>query len=218
MAAPAAEKRAPRLGAALAVLASIALSLALPNRYVFGPHWIIEAADVILFVLFFISVIGHSQDLPRWLGDGAVLVVVIIVTVMNLLSLIALILLILYHVKDVNGHRLLGSAVVTWVGNVLAFAMLYWLIDGGGPDVRARSSTWHADFVFPQPARQADADPNWRPNFLDYLFLAFSTATAFSPTDTLPLTTRARMVMMIEATASFLTIAIIAARAVNILS
>ncbi|MGB6985140.1 MAG: hypothetical protein WBD74_04090, partial [Candidatus Aquilonibacter sp.] len=74
------------------------------------------------------------------------------------------------------------------------------------------------DFVFPQPVRPADINPNWQPNFLDYLFLGFSTATAFSPTDTLPLTTRARMLMMVEAAASLMTIAITAARAVNILS
>ncbi len=218
MAAQSAPKRASRLGAALCVLASIALMLVIPNRYVFGPHWVIGAADIVLFILFFISIIGHAQDLPRWLGDGAVLTVVIVLTLMNLLSLIALILLILYHVKDIDAHRLLGSAIVTWVGNVLAFALLYWLLDGGGPDARINSNTWRADFVFPQPVRQADIDPNWRPAFLDYLFLAFSTATAFSPTDTPPLSTRARIVMMVEATASFVTIAVIAARAVTTLS
>ena len=214
----AAQKSAPRLGAAICVLASIAITLAIPNRYVFGPHWVIGAADTVLFVLFFISAIGHAKDLPRWLGDGAVFTVVVVLTVVNLLSLIALIVLILFHVKDIDGHRLLGSAVVTWVGNLLAFALLYWLLDGGGPDARINSDSWRADFVFPQPVRKADLDPNWRPNFLDYLFLAFSTATAFSPTDTPPLTTRARMLMLVEATASLLTIAITAARAVNILN
>lgn len=210
--------RAPRLGAAFCVLASIALTVAIPNRYVLGPHWIIAVASGILLVLFFVSIVDHTHDLPTWLGDGAVLTVVVVLIALNLLSLIALIMLILFHAKDIDGHRLLGSAVVVWMGNVLAFALLYWLLDGGGPDVRFNGNAWRADFVFPQPVRQVDIDPNWQPNFLDYLFLAFSTATAFSPTDTLPLTTRARMLMMVEATASLLTIAITAARAVNILN
>lgn len=210
--------RAPRLGAAMAVLASIVVTLADKNRYTLGPHWIISAASVVLFVLFFISVIGHARDLPAWLGGGAVLTVVAVITFLNLLSLAALINLILHHVRDIDGERLLRSAVVIWIGNIIAFALLYWLVDGGGPDARINSDTWHADFAFPQPVRRVDIDPSWRPNFLDYLFLAFTTATAFSPTDTPPLTTRARMLMMIEATASLLTLAVTAARAVNLLS
>jgi hypothetical protein len=210
--------RAPRLGAALCVLAAILLTLALPNRYTIGPHWIESLGSIVLFALFFISVIGHARDLPQWLGDGAVLVVVVVITVLNLLSLIALILLILHHEADIDGERLLGSAVVVWIGNILAFTLLYWLVDGGGPDARLNSDMWHADFLFPQPVRRADIDPNWRPNFPDYLFLAFTTATAFSPCDTSPLTTRARVLMMVEATASLLTLAITAARAVNLLS
>jgi hypothetical protein len=108
--------------------------------------------------------------------------------------------------------------VVIWISNVLAFSLLYWLIDGGGPDARINSNAWLADFVFPQPVRKADMEAARLPNFADYIYLGFSTATAFSTTDTLPLTTRARMLMMIEAGASLLTIAITAARAVNILS
>jgi hypothetical protein len=210
--------RAPRLGAALCVLASIILQLALPDRYSLGPHWITSVASVVLFVLFFIPVIGHARDLPAWLGNGAVLTVVFVITIVNLLSLAALILLILHHVEDIDGLRLLKSAVVVWISNILAFTLMYWLLDGGGPDARINSNTWHADFLFPQPVRPVDIKPNWSPNFVDYLFLAFTTATAFSPSDTAPIRTRARALMMIEATASLLTIAITAARAVNILN
>jgi hypothetical protein len=210
--------RAPRLGAALCVLAAVLMTLALPNRYTLGPVWIDTEASVVLFILFSISAIVHARRLPQWLGDGAVLTVVMVLTITNLLSLGALILLILYHVRDINAHRLLASALAVWVENLLAFALLYWLLDGGGPDARINSNTWHADFLFPQPVRPADIRPNWSPNFVDYLFLAFTTATAFGPTDTAPLTTRARALMMIEATASLLTIAITAARAVNILN
>lgn len=211
-------KSASRLGALACVLAAILISYLMPDRYVFGGGWIAGTATLVIVFIFGLSLLGHWLRLPSWLGNTAVLVVVAILLTVNILSLIKLIQLILFHVQDIDGHRLLGSSVVIWITNVLAFSLLYWSMDGGGPDDRINSDTWHADFVFPQPVRQIDIDPNWRPNFLDYLFLGFSTATAFSTTDTLPLTTRARMLMMIEASASLLTIAITAARAVNILS
>jgi hypothetical protein len=211
-------KSASRLGAMVCVLAAIVVSNSMPDRYVFGGGHIAPIATLILLVVFGLSLLSRWLRLPSWLSNTTVLVVVAIMLTVNILSLIKLIQLILYHVKEIDGHRLLGSSVVVWVSNLLAFSLLYWLIDGGGPDERINSDTWHADFVFPQPVRPADINPNWQPNFLDYLFLGFSTATAFSPTDTLPLTTRARMLMMVEAAASLMTIAITAARAVNILS
>lgn len=211
-------KSASRLGAILSVLFALVVSYSMPDRYVFGGGHVASIATYALLVLFAFSVAGRWLRLPPWLGNTAVLVAVALTLTVNILSLVKLIQLILYHVKDIDGHRLLGSSVVIWVSNVLAFSMLYWLIDGGGPDARINSDTWHADFVFPQPVRQADINPNWRPNFLDYVYLGFSTATAFSTTDTLPLTTRARVLMMVEAAESLLTIAITAARAVNILS
>ena len=190
----------------------------MPDRYVFGGGHIVPIATVVLLVVFGLSLLGRWLRMPSWLLNTTVLIAVAILLIVNILSLVKLIQLILFHVKEIDGHRLLGSSVVIWISNLLAFALLYWLIDGGGPDARINSDSWRADFVFPQPVRPADIDPNWQPNFLDYLFLGFSTATAFSPTDTLPLTTRARMLMMVEAGASLMTIAITAARAVNILS
>jgi hypothetical protein len=211
-------KNASRVGALACVLVAIFISYLVPDRYVFGGGRITQAATLIIVIIFGLSLFAHWLRLPPWLGNTAVLVVVAILLVVNILSLVKLIQLILYHVKDIDGLRLLGSSVVIWISNVLAFSLLYWLMDGGGPDERLNSDAWHADFVFPQPVRQIDANANWRPNFLDYLYLGFTTATAFSTTDTVPLTTRARMLMMLEATASLLTIAITAARAVNILA
>jgi hypothetical protein len=211
-------KSASRVGALSCVLVAIAISYLVPDRYVFGGGWIAHTATLVLVIILGLSLLGHWLRLPTWVGNTAVLVVVAILLTVNILSLVKLIQLILFHVKDIDGHRLLGSSVVIWVSNVLAFSLLYWLIDGGGPDERLNSDIWHADFVFPQPIRRVDVNANWLPNFLDYLYLGFSTATAFSTTDTLPLTTRARMLMMVEAAASLLTIAITAARAVNILS
>jgi uncharacterized membrane protein len=212
------EKRASRVGATICVLVAYLLAFAMPNRYVLGPAWLGPTAGIVLLALFGLSMIGNFRHVPRRLHDGVTVAVVALVTALNILSLIQLIKLIVFSAQTIDSHRLLGSSIIIWIGNLLAFALLYWLIDGGGPDARISGDSWRADFVWPQPTRPADIDPAWRPNFLDYLFLAFSTATAFSPTDTLPLTTRARMLMMVEAAASLLTIAIVAARAVNILT
>jgi hypothetical protein len=106
---------------------------------------------------------------------------------------------------------------VVWVSNVLIFSLLYWRIDRGGPEARANNAGTRPDWLFPQPGAPEDAPPDWRPTFVDYLFLGFSTATAFSPTDALPLTSRAKMLMMLESTMSLGTIVVVAARAINIL-
>ncbi|MGD0969562.1 MAG: hypothetical protein ABR949_14905 [Candidatus Aquilonibacter sp.] len=215
---PSPERRASRVGATICVLVAYLLAFAMPNRYVLGPPWLAPVSGIVLLGLFGLSTIGNLRHVPRRLHNGVTVAVVALVTALNILSLVQLIKLIVFSAATIDSHRLLGSSIIIWIGNVLAFALLYWLIDGGGPDTRISGDSWRADFVWPQPTRQADIDPNWRPNFLDYVFLAFSTATAFSPTDTLPLTTRARMLMMVEAAASLLTLAIVAARAVNILS
>ena len=100
--------------------------------------------------------------------------------------------------------------------NVLAFSLLYWQIDRGGPYGRALKLPVRPDWVFPQPEPQ-DLPPDWRPLFLDYLYLGYNTATAFSPTDALPLTHRAKMMMVMESTISLLTSVIVLSRAINVL-
>ena len=100
--------------------------------------------------------------------------------------------------RESRSLSLLSSSVVILVNNVLVFSLLYWQIDGGGPSGRASKSGFRPDWVFPEPASPGDVPPGWRPLFLDYLFLAYNTATAFSPTDALPFTRRAKMLMMIE--------------------
>ncbi len=110
---------------------------------------------------------------------------------------------------EIEAPRLLASSVSIWLTNVLTFALLYWTIDGGGPERRLRDPEAVRDFAFPSSLR--------RPRYPEYLFLAFTTATAFSPTDTMPLTTRVRMLMLLESAVSLVALAITAARAINIL-
>jgi hypothetical protein len=213
--------RASRIGPTLCVIFTLLIALALPNRYVLGPRWIARALEIALLALLGVSIFSGTRflatDLSRRINDLATIAVVSVMTAFNISSLSALIKGLIFESRRVDAHRLLSSSVFIWIANILVFAMLYWLIDGGGPDTRIASDAWHADFAFPQSGRVADAALVRKPNFVDYLFVAFTTATAFSPTDTAPLTTRARVLMMIEGGASLLTISIAAARAISIL-
>lgn len=109
--------------------------------------------------------------------------------------------------------ELLRDAALIWVINVVTFALWYWEIDGGGPLMRKACPHQAKDFLFPQ---QAFGEPkNWSPRFLDYLFLAFNHSTAFSPTDTAVLGRRAKVLVMIQATLSLMTIAVLIAKSIN---
>jgi hypothetical protein len=112
------------------------------------------------------------------------------------------------------GH-LLAAAVVVWFGNNLAFALLYWLIDAGGPLARASGRGGPPDFAFTHQMSPELAPPGWRPVFLDYLHLGFTNATAFSPTDVMPLTHRAKYTMLVQASVALALFALVVARAVN---
>jgi uncharacterized membrane protein len=116
---------------------------------------------------------------------------------------------------EVRGNQLLTSSIALWVSNVLTFSLLYWQIDRGGPASQANQT--RPDWLFPQVGAREDAPPDWRPTFVDYLYLAYSTATAFSSTDASPLTSRAKMLMMLESAISLVTTVAVASRAINIL-
>ena len=188
---------------AIGLLAAILFSF--PNRYTFGPPWIVPTVAIALGVLSAVSIVAPADG--RW--RLVILTVVGLTSVLNGLALAALVYLLLFVKTEITGLRLLSTAVSIWLTNVVTFALFYWAIDGGGPLRRARDAEAVRDFVFPGDSKQ--------PGILDYLFLAFNTATAFSPTDTVPLTTRSRMAMMVESLVSLMAIAIAAARAINIL-
>jgi uncharacterized membrane protein len=121
------------------------------------------------------------------------------------------------HPPETRSVSLLTSSVTIWITNVLTFSLLYWQIDAGGPSRIARGMAGTPDWLFPQASVPELAPPDWRPLYLDYLSLAFNTATAFSPTDVLPLTRRAKGLMILESAISLLTLVLVAARAVNVI-
>ena len=182
----------------------------------FGPGWV-TVAVVSVLAAFGLGTHGRWPVAHRRIAHVASA----IVTVVLLYSIVALISGLLAH-QGAPIH-LLQSAALLWASNVLVFACWYWRLDFGGPHKRARRE-FHATgaFLFPQmtlpdAARHNHGLAQWQPRFIDYLFIAFNTSTAFSPTDVPVLARWAKVLMMVQATMSLLTLAVLAARAVNIL-
>jgi hypothetical protein len=208
----------PRWPSGLAMLAVGGLYAALPPSLLAGaPPWLPVAIVVGLLVPIVLSHHRGNHALNQALGyvlNG-------VVTAALILSLALLLTEVTEH--KVTPPQLLRSAAALWVSNFLVFASWYWRLDGGGPHQRSLTPG-HSDgaFLFPQmtmhpEAKMAAGEQEWEPNFVDYLFLAFNTSTAFSPTDVPVLSRWAKLLMMIQALISLLVIALLAGRAVNIL-
>jgi uncharacterized membrane protein len=116
-----------------------------------------------------------------------------------------------------NGRQLISSGALVWLTNVIIFGLWYWEIDRGGPGVRAAGHDEPPDFLYPQMTDDTVEPLDWRPQFVDYLYVSLTNATAFSPTDTMPLTPRAKAMMGLQSLVSLVTIGLVVARAVNIL-
>lgn len=201
----------PRWPAFVAMLAAACLYWALPEQLSLGPSWLLLAAIFVLLVPMVVSHYGGYYKLTR-----------ILAFVASGLIMAAMIASLAFLIQGLPRHQeppgvLLRSAAALWITNVLVFALWYWKVDAGGPVVRDRTrGKLNSSFLFPQmigPTR----DPNWSPQFVDYLFLAFNTSTAFSPTDTAVLARGAKLAMMLQSLISLTIIALLAARAVNIL-
>jgi hypothetical protein len=206
-----------RWSAALAVLVLWALERGLPNRVRLLP----AGYDYILFatVLIPMLAVGLTAGSRRWLRIERVTtwLFVAVAGSMTLANLVVLIKEMLFGQGQLNAIELLASGIAIWVSNVVTFSLAFWHLDRGGPEARLNRLPIRADWFFPQEGVPDAVRPDWRPTFIDYLFLGFSTATAFSPTGAIPLTAGAMLLMMLESSISLLTIAVIAARAINIL-
>src|SRR5256884_3594448 len=176
---------------------------------IIGPNWLLLIVEAVFVVPLIIDV------LTAWdLSHKARRMLVLIPLGMSTLALVlGVALLILSLSKLTQATNLLRSAALLWSFNILVFALWYWEVDGGGPWKRHLSGHRAADFLFPQQA----AGEHWVPHFLDYLFVAFTAATALSPADTYPLTRLAKVLMMLEAVLSLTVVGILISRAVNIL-
>lgn len=216
-------KKEPRWHAALAVVAALALYVTLPPKVVVGPVWVLPL--ILLLILGPLMIVSpHRREevaWQRWLSIAHIIV-------LNAFNIATILLLLswqfsVHHSKRLSGEDMLLAAVQIWLTNVIVYALWYWEIDGHGPEVRLHTSfdqePRRADFLFPQMSLEPEIRNRmkWKPAFLDYVFLSFSTGTAFSAADTFPLTRLAKVLMMAEALTSLVTIGVIASRAINIL-
>jgi uncharacterized membrane protein len=203
------EDTAPSIAALVGMIVIGLLYAALPQNLIIGPNWLLLVLEAVFLVPLLISVAmkrGLSHNAKRHL-------VLLPLGIITLALVLGIALLIITLPADKHAVNLLRSAAILWCFNILVFALWYWELDGGGPWKRHLSGHQAADFMFPQQA----GGNSWVPHFLDYLFLAFTAATALSPADTLPLSRPAKALMMTQAILSLTLVTVLAARAVNIL-
>jgi hypothetical protein len=204
--------REPRWPAFVAMFAAAGVYLALPEPLSLGPSWLLLAVICLLLIPIVVSAYRGHQVVTRiltFIANGAI-------TIAMIASLIHLIKGIPQHLE--TPRALLRSAASLWMTNILIFALWYWKLDAGGPLLRELPDGMSkSSFLFPQMIIREYRDSPWVPNFVDYLFLAFNTSTAFSPTDTAVLSRWAKLGTMLQSLISLTIIALLAARAVNIL-
>lgn len=191
------------------LIIGILLSI-LSENLTIGPSWTILSIIIILLVPMVISIVRGHHGWTRTLAFSITGVVTL-----GLVSSVAFLIYALFH-HTASAASLFRSAALLWFANIGVFAVWYWELDRGGPLKRHSGKSETSDFLFPQMTFSIPGWENWTPSFFDYLYLAFNTNTAFSPTDTMVLSKRAKIFMMIQSSISLLIVAVLAARAINI--
>ncbi len=205
-----------RWPATLAVVGTVVLQVALPDRVSPALGWVLPVAELALLAALVVANplrIDRESTVLRRLAL-ALLALVVLSTGWSAVLLVRE----LVSGSDVAATTLLASGAGIWATTVLAFALVFWELDRGGPAARAAGTRQHADFAFTQMQSPDLAPPEWEPRFGDYLYLAYTNATAFSPTDVLPLTRSAKTAMAVESTITLVVVLLVLARAVNVLT
>lgn len=207
----------PRWPVALTVLAAVALQLLLPSRLGIHPKYLIPGLEAALLIALTIADPGRFNKRSTLLRAGG-LVLLVVVILANAVSA-ALLINDLLHSRgpSADATQLLTTAGDIYLTNVLTFGLLYWEIDRGGPVARTHADELYPDFVFPQMTNPDFAPAHWEPAIVDYLYLSLTNATAFSPTDTMPMTRPAKAAMGLQASIALLTVGLAIARVTNIL-
>ncbi|UFS57432.1 hypothetical protein [Subtercola endophyticus] len=219
-----------RLPVLIAVLVNLALLYFIPQKFQVLPSWLVPAIAGALLIPLVIQNprrLCRETTLSRWISivltSFLVLAnqITVLVTIENLLN------------GDADGKDVLLSALQVWLSSVITFGLVYWELDHGGPVARREAGGWHAagaDFRFPQndggdeggADGSTDGSPadsrQWRPGYIDYFYVAFTNMIAFSPTDTMPMTSRAKLIMAFQSIGAFVLLALVVSRAVNILA
>ncbi len=204
----------PRWPASLALLVCAGLYLALPNRVAVGPRWLLPVLVVLPLIPLSARRHRHPNDAP-WVRYLCVSLVAL-VTLANCASVVLLV----HHLLNTHvsgGRQLIYSAIAVWLTNVIVFGLWLWELDRGGPHIRAGPDERLPDIQFPQMENPQLAPSDWHPRFWDYLYTSFANGTSFAPADAMPLSAQAKALFASESVISLITIAVVAARAVNIL-
>jgi hypothetical protein len=207
------EARWPMAGA---VLAAMILTILLPKELRLGPNWLLPLIEGVLLIAVIVGdpdKITRRSALLRGLSIGLVAVLVLDALWSTGLLIDALI---KGGPQTNSASALLSAGAIVWVSNNIAFGLLYWELDSGGAAARAHRLPRHPDFAFPQQLNPDLAPPDWRPRFIDYLYLGFTNAIAFSPTDVMPLAPWAKIAMTVQSMVSLAILGLVIARAVNV--
>lgn len=200
----------------LAVLAAIVLQLFLPDRFVFGSRYLLIGIEALLLVA--MSFTTPKERIFRSIGRRInVFLLIFLTSAANAYSLIEITRQLLQNGQITRGRDLILTTLNIFLTNIIIFALWYWEMDGGGPGHRQAAAKHEHDFLFPQNQHEDYRHPDWSPTFVDYFYVSSTNAMTFGPADTKPLSRRAKMLMLMQATISLLAIALVAARAISIL-
>ena len=200
-----------------ALAVAIIVPLLLPSRFSLGPDWIVPAVITLLLMAIVVADRAGSDRRPAVVRALSVALVVVLVAEAAGVTVRLVLDLVQGGPETNSATDLLSVGFGVWLYTILAFAFLYWVLDGGGPDARLWAPPEYPDLAFPEQLNPVVAVPGWRPQFFDYLYLGFTNATAFSPTDVMPLAHWAKAAMTLQAASSLAVLGLVIARAVNIL-
>lgn len=202
--------------AQLTVLAAVLMYFALPAKLTLHPTWLLPVLEGVVLA----GLVAATPHPRARYHPGRRYVAMALIGLVSAVNAFSLVLLVHYLVAGgkTGGNPLLVAGAILWLTNVLLFALWYWELDRGGPIGRLTAPPERSSFLFPQMTDPKWAPADWRPEFLDYLYVSLTNATAFSPTDTMPLTRSAKSLMGFQSVVSLVTVGLVVARAVNILS
>jgi|SRR6516162_7777020 hypothetical protein len=206
----------PRWPIVLAIIVAFALSL-LPGRVRAFPPWMVLLLTGVLIAP--MAGLWLSSAKQRWLQiEGIITMLFVVLGVVGMVfDLKDLFVKMVTPPNGITGIQLLNSSISLWASNLLVFSVAYWRVDRGGSVARANQKPGAPDWLFPREGADDESLPPWRPTFVDYLFLAFCTAAAFTPAEAMPMTTRAKLLMMAEGFIALITVLAIASRAIGLL-
>jgi uncharacterized membrane protein len=206
----------PRWQVTLGLVAALLLEASLPQDVVVRPRWVLPSIGALLLVALVAATPRRIDRPSTWLRVCSMFLIAVI-SAANVLSAARLVTHLLRGTETGDATRLLLTGGAIWITNILAFALWYWELDRGGPVARMQAVRVYPDFLFAQMENPELAPDDWEPRFVDYLYLSFTNAAAFSPTDVLPLSPWAKLTMLLQSAVSLVTIALVVARAVNTL-